>query len=301
VALVNTQQALNMVTDGAILFILASGLAVIFGLMNVINFAHGAFIAVGAYAGAYVTTHGWNLWLSIPLALVVGMLVGLIADLLVIRRVYRRPADTILATIGLGLVVVATITITFGRESQFVDTPVLGSTDLGFATYSSYRVLLFAFAVGLFLLLAVVTRYTRLGLIARAVIANETLASALGVNSGRVRRWTFALGAGLAALAGTLVAPLAGVEPNSGERFLVDSFMVVLIAGSSVVALAIGSLLLGGLASWVAFVADPILGSMTIIVLAVIILRFLPTGLQGVSLMRLPAVRSPLAWRRHET
>jgi branched-subunit amino acid ABC-type transport system permease component len=279
--LMNVQQALNMVTDAAVLFILASGLAVIFGLMKVINFAHGAFITVGAYVGAEATNAAFDPWLVIPLSLVIGLAVGLVVEVGFIRRVYADPWDTILATIAIGLVTVAAISVVFGRETRFVNTPLTGAIDLGIAEYSSYRVFLLLFAIGLFALWWTIHRFTRLGLVARAVIANEGLASSLGINSSRVRRWTFGLGAGLAALAGALVAPLAAVEPNQGERYLVASFMVVMVAGSSVSALAVGSLIFGAAASWVTFVVDPIVGSVTIIILTAAILRFFPTGFEG--------------------
>jgi branched-chain amino acid transport system permease protein len=282
---INAEQALNMVTDGALFFILASGLAVIFGLMNIINFAHGSFIMVGAYAATEITQQGIDPWWGIPVAFAVGLAIGIVVELTVIRWLYGRPWDTILATIGLSLLPIAVVSIAFGKETQNVAPPLSGQWDLGFAKYSSYRMFLLIFAICLFAVLWFLTHRTRLGLIARAVVMNETLASTHGVNSRAVQRWTFVLGCGLAGLAGALVTPIAPVTPYMGENFLVQSFMVVMVAYSSVGGLALAALLLGSLQSWVTFVTDRVLlGSLSIIVLTALILRVLPQGFTTLSL-----------------
>lgn len=298
--MITVQQGLNMVSDGAILFLLAIGLAVIFGLMNVINFAHGAMIMIGAYSGAIVSQQELNPWLSLVAGIVVGAVVGLAVELVIVRRLYDRPWDTILATIGLGLVMVAGVSIVIGRESEFVATPVSGSVDLGFATYSAYRTVLFGIAVLLCAALLVMMKHTRIGLIARAVIANESLSSSLGIDTRGVRRWTFMFGFGLAGLAGALVAPLAAVHPNMGDNYLVPAFMAVMVAYASVGGLALASLVFGATASWITFISSPLVGSVVIIILAATILRFFPNGFQALSLPRRPrrARSSPAAVAR---
>jgi branched-subunit amino acid ABC-type transport system permease component len=294
--MITVQQGLNMVSDGAILFLLAIGLGVIFGLMNVINFAHGAMIMVGAYSAAVATQEALSPWLAIVAGAVVGAAIGLAVETLIIRRLYDRPWDTILATIGLGLVMVAGVSIIIGRESEFVAPPVTGRIDLGFATYSAYRTVLVGFALVLFVALLLVRMYTKVGLIARAVMANESLSSSLGIDTGAVRRWTFMFGFGLAGLAGALVAPLAAVHPNMGDNYLVPAFMAVMVAYSSVGGLAAASLLFGATASWVTFVSNTLVGSVVIIVLAAAILRIFPNGFQALSLPRwLRRARKPAA------
>ncbi|HZQ03081.1 MAG TPA: hypothetical protein VFA88_03585 [Gaiellaceae bacterium] len=281
---INADQALNMLSQGALLFILASGLAVIFGLMNIINFAHGSLIMVGAYAGAEVAAHHLSSWLAIPIGFAVGVALGFVVEVVLIRRLYGRPWDTILATIGLGLILIAVVSIVFGRENKYVGTPLSGEWNLGFDRYSSYRLFLVIFAAALFASLWFVTNKTRLGLVARAVIANETLAATHGIDSRAVRRWTFMVGAGLAGVAGALVAPIGSVQPNMGQDYLVDAFMVVMVAYSSVGGLLLAALLFGAAESWVTFLTTPIVGSVTIIVLTAITLRVLPQGFSALAL-----------------
>jgi branched-subunit amino acid ABC-type transport system permease component len=276
----NAQEAVNMVAEASVLFLIASGLAVIFGLMNIVNFAHGTFIMVGAYATTEIAAQKLSPWWGIPVGLAVGAGIGIVVECLFMRRLYARIWDTILATIGLGLVFVASVAIIFGRESRFAPAPLTGQLDLGFTRYSTYRIFLIGVALALLLLLSALTRYTRLGLVARAVIADETLASALGIDTRTVRTATFAVGGALAALAGTLVAPIGAVDPNMGENYLIAAFMVVIVAGSSIGGLALGCLIFGALTSWISFVSSQIVGSVVIIVLSAAILRVLPTGFE---------------------
>jgi branched-subunit amino acid ABC-type transport system permease component len=147
---ITTQQAMNMVTDGALFFLYAAGLAMIFGLMNIINFAHGSFIMCGAYAVTQVTKAGVSPWVGILVAIAVGLGIGLTTELLMIRWLYNRPWDTILATIGLSLIPIACVQIIFGKEIQPSKDPLSGSWDLGFTEYSSYRIFLLIVAVALF-------------------------------------------------------------------------------------------------------------------------------------------------------
>jgi branched-chain amino acid transport system permease protein len=184
------------------------------------------------------------------------------------------------------------VSILFGLENSSVGSPLSGHADLGFVRYSTYRLFLIALAAVVFVALWAVMRRTQLGLTARAVIENEELASSYGINARRVRRWTFVVGAGFAGFAGALVAPLAAVNPNMGDDYLVSSFMVVLVASGSVGALLGGALLFGGLASLVSYLTSPIVGSLTIIVLTAVILRIRPEGLTGLApVARLRRVR----------
>lgn len=278
--ILSAQQILNMLSDAATLFVLASGLGVIFGLMNVINFAQGAFIAIGAYAASVLTQHAISPWLSIPAGVVLGMACGLVVELAFVRRLYTRPWDTILATIGLQLVIVAALSLIFGLGNKYVEPPVNGEIGVGVTNYSAYRLFIIAIAVVLGALWVATERFTRLGLISRAVMASETLASTLGIDTRVVRRATFVLGCGLAGLGGATIAPMTAVQPNMGDQYLVSAFLIVLVAGNSVGGLALASLILGGVESWVTFLTSPIVGNIAIIVLAAVILRLIPGGLQ---------------------
>lgn len=271
-------QILDILTTAAILYAVAAGLLIIFGVMKIINFAHGGFLTVGGYSALVVTQLGWTPWASFAFALVVGFVCGMVIERLVVRPLYARPLDAILATWGLGIIIGQLITLAFGREVQFVQTPVSGAVDLLGASYSQYRLLMIPAAIILALALGGILNGTKLGLQTRAVIMNENLARGLGINSGMVRFITFSLGAGLASLAGALITPLSSVDPNMGVPWLVSAFMLVLVSGASFVSLGIACLVLGGAQVLVSTYANPVLGGLTIVVLAALILRLRPQG-----------------------
>jgi branched-subunit amino acid ABC-type transport system permease component len=270
---------LDILTTSSMLFIVAAGLMIILGVMKLINFAHGAFLTVGGYAAHVVTDAGFSPWLTIPAAAIVGFLLGVVVERLIVRPLYSRPLDAILATWGLGIVIAQVIVFIFGREVQFAASPISGTTDILATTYSSWRLILVAVAVIIGGLLTALLYLTRFGLHARAVIMNENLARGLGIDSVRVRAMTFGLGAALACAAGALITPLLSVDPNMGLPWLVNSFMLVLISGVAIPGLALASLFLGGAQVLVSTFVSPILGGITIVVLAAVILRIKPQGL----------------------
>src|SRR3984893_5851971 len=137
-----TALVLDIITTAAILFAVASGLLIILGVLKIVNFAHGGFLTIGGYSGLVVTQLGWNPWLAYPAAAVAGIVVGAGIDRFVIRPLYDRPLDAILATWGLGIIIGQLITIVFGREIQFVQTPITGATSVIGGTYSLYRLFL---------------------------------------------------------------------------------------------------------------------------------------------------------------
>lgn len=269
---------LDILTTAAILFAVAAGLMIILGVMKLINFAHGAFLTVGGYVAYLTSAAGLNPWLSIPLAGVLGLLAGLVIERVIVRPLYHRPLDAILATWGLGIVIGQLITLTFGRGVQFATSPLNGTTDLLGTEYSAYRLTVAIVAILLACALSALLSFTRFGLNARAVIMNETLARGLGIDSARVRAITFGMGAGLACAAGALIAPLLSVDPNMGLPWLVNSFMLVMISGVSFPSLLVASLVLGGAQVLVSTYISPILGGMTIVALAALVLRFNPKG-----------------------
>lgn len=271
-------ELLDIITTAAILYAVAAGLLIVFGVMKIINFAHGGFLTVGGYSALIVTQLGLSPWWALPFAFVTGALLGMLVERLVVRPLYSRPLDAILATWGLGIILGQVITLYFGREVQFVESPVKGAMDLAGASYSQYRLILVFVAMGLAAALALVLNGTRLGLQTRAVIMNENLARALGINSGLVRFTTFALGSGLASLAGSLITPLSSVDPNMGVPWLVSAFMLVLVSGMSLASLGVACLVLGGAQVLVSTYGNPILGGLTIVVLAALLLRFRPQG-----------------------
>jgi branched-subunit amino acid ABC-type transport system permease component len=269
-----TNELFDVITTAAVLYIVALGLLIVYGVLKIINLAHGAFLALGSYAAVIATWLGWNPWSALIIALAVGVAVGAVAEWRVLRRLYVRPLDTILATWGLNIIIVQGITLYFGREIHFAESAITQAVNIGGVTYSLYRLVLLVAAVVLGVLVWLVMHRTQIGIVARAVIMNEELAQVLGINTRLVRFVTFCLGAGLASLAGALITPLVSVHPNLGVPWLINAFMLVLVAGVSIANLALAALFLGGAQVLVSAYGNPVLGSLTIVILAVIILRF---------------------------
>ena len=269
---------LDIISSSAILFIISAGLLIIFGVMKILNFAHAGLLSVGGYTALTVTQLGWSPWLAAPMALLVGFFVGALIEQTVMRWLYARSLDAILAAWGLGMILVQLITITYGRQIQFVQTPLSGAITIFDETYSLYRLFLIVVAIALGVILTYIFKGTRLGLNTRAVIMNDSLAQALGINSAWVRFLSFSLGCALATMAGAFITPLASVDPNMGFSWLVSSFMIVLLSGASLASLAISALVLGGAQVLVSTFINPVAGGMTIVVLAAIILRIYPDG-----------------------
>jgi branched-chain amino acid transport system permease protein len=270
--------ALDAVTTAALLFIISSGLLIVFGVMKIINFAHAAFVTVGAYAALVGTRLGLPWVLLLPLAFLTGAVCGALTEATIVRRLYQRPLDAILATWGLGTVIGQVVTLIFGREVQFVQAPITGTIDLFGLDYSAYRIAMIAAAVIVAVAFTALLSGTRLGLATRAVIMNEMLAQGLGVDASRVRLITFASGSGLAALAGALITPLSSVDPNMGLPWLISAFMLVMVSGGSLLTLAASCLVLGGLQVIVSTFVNPILGGLTIAICAAVVLRIRPEG-----------------------
>jgi branched-chain amino acid transport system permease protein len=269
---------LDIVTSAAILYVVAAGLLIVFGVMKIINFAHGGFLTMGGYCVLAVSNLGLSPMLAIPVSFVFGAIVGMAVEWLVVRPLYARPLDAILATWGLGIVIGQIITLIYDRGVQLVPNPVAGAVSVLGESYSRYRIAMVAVALLFGLALAAILQWTRLGLVTRAVIMNEDLARGLGVDTGLVRFATFSLGAGLACLAGALITPLSSVDPSLGISWLVNAFMLVLVSGASLVSLAIAAVVLGGAQVLISSYFNPVYGSMAIVILAALLLRVRPQG-----------------------
>ena len=258
---------LDILTTAAILFIVSIGLLAIFGVLKIINFAHGAWLTVGAYCAVVTAKLGLNPWAALPLAFAVGAALGGLAEHFIIRPLYRRPLDAILATWGLGIVV-----------GQLIPNLYAGTVEILGVDYSAYRLVALGIALAIGTLFALTIERTRLGLSARAVIMNETLARSLGIDTGRVRLVVFMLGAGFAGLAGVLLTPLTSVDPNMGVSWLIGAFMLVMVADASYLALAAACLVFGAAQVLISTFVSPILGSIAVAVLAALVLRISPKG-----------------------
>ena len=265
----------------AFLVISCAGLAVIFGMMGVINLAHGEVIMCGADVTASAARAG----LPLPVAILTGALVagavGMLVERVVIRHLYHRPLDSIIATWGISLIATQGVLIVLGSTMQGVGTP-LGSIEVGGRSYSLYRLVLMVCALGLLGGLYLLFYHSRFGVIARATIQKPHMAHALGVNTRRMYGLTFGLGAALAGLAGGLYAPTMTMVPTMGATFIVESFVTVVVGGADIFvgaapAAAILALIKAGLTAWY----GQLFGQIGLLVTVILVIRILPGGLSG--------------------
>jgi urea ABC transporter permease protein UrtB len=275
-----TTVILNAMTLISILMLVGLGLAIIFGLMGVINLAHGEFVTIGAFSLAMIQGFGGSFWLALLLAPLIGAALGFLIERLLIRHLYSRPLATILATWGLSLIIQQSLQLTFGAAPQKVDSPITSSVELFGANYPLYRIVMIGLAISVMLACSLVVRRTRFGLDLRSVIQNRDMADALGIDTGRVYAIAFSAGAGLAALAGVLIAPLTAVIAQMGVNYLARSFFVVIVGGAgSVPGVVAGSAVVGGSETLLNYVIPATLSQALVLVLAVIIVRLKPSGL----------------------
>jgi urea ABC transporter permease protein UrtB len=271
---------LNALTLISILMLVGLGLAIIFGLMNVVNLAHGEFVTVGAYTLALVQSLGGSYWLALALAPLVGAAAGLIIERGIIRHLYTRPLATILATWGLSLALQQLLQIAFGAAPQRVVGPLGGSVSILGAPYPAYRLLLISFALAIVVGCVVAFHRTRFGLDLRSVIQDRDMAEALGIDTSRVYALAFAAGAALAAIAGVLIAPLTVVIAQMGVNYLARSFFVVIVGGAgSIAGVGAGSAVIGGAETLLNYELPVTVSQALVLVLAIVIVRFRPKGL----------------------
>lgn len=265
----------------AFLVLSACGLAVIFGMMGVINLAHGEFIM----CGAYVTVATARLGLPLPLAILCGALAagiaGLLVERLMIRHLYDRPLDTIVATWGLSLIVTQGTLILLGSSLPGVGVP-LGSFTAGAYSYSTYRLVLIAAAIAVLAGLYLFFNRTRFGTLARATIQVPHMAEALGVDTRLVYSLTFGLGAALAGLTGGLYAPTMTIVPTMGATFIMEAFVTVVVGGADVfLGTAPAAALLGVVKAAMTSWQGQLFGQIGLLIAVIVVIRVLPRGLSG--------------------
>ena len=265
----------------ASLVLLALGLAIIYGMMGVINLAQGEFIMLGAYTVVLSSAHGLDLWVGMALAPVVVGAVGLVVERCIIRFLYGRLLDTMLATWGLSLGLIAAVTLILGPSTEGVATP-FGHVAIGGYAVSAYNLFVIAATGFLVVLTWGVFNRTRFGLIARGAMQNADMVAALGVHPPTIYMMTFSLGSALAGLAGAIMAPLTGVVPSLGLAFVAKVFITVTVGGAAIFSGTLGAgTLLGAIESAVSFISTPIYGQVAMLGCALVVLRFAPQGISG--------------------
>jgi branched-chain amino acid transport system permease protein len=265
----------------AFLILAAAGLAIVFGMMGVINMAHGEFIMCGAYVTVGLVHAGLPLVLAQLLGTVAAGLVGVAVEWTIVRKLYKRPLDSLLATWGLSLIVTQGMLLIFGSSLAGIGTPQ-GSFSIGTYTFSTYRLVLFGCAVAVLAAIYLVFMRTRFGVHARATMQNAAIAQATGVRVGRVYALSFGLGAALAGFCGAMYAPTMTLMPTMGAAFLIESFVTVVVGGANVllgtapagVLLAVVRTALNG---W----GGQIVGQIGMLLAVIVVIRLLPEGLSG--------------------
>ena len=264
----------------ASLALISAGLAVVFGMMKVINFAHGEFMMLGGYTTITAVNLGINVFVAMLIIapLIVG-LIGLIVERLIIRHLYGRLVDTMLATWGLSLLLVGIVSTIFGNTTTSITTPISGFA-VGDYQVNGYNFFIISIASILLVAMSVLLKTTRLGLIARGTMQRSETAAALGYSPNRVYMATFFCGSALTGLAGAVFAPLVGLVPTSGSAYLAEAFITVVAGGPAlIVGLLSSATIFGAINQIVTFASTAVLGEVAILIAAVIILRLIPQGI----------------------
>ena len=302
------QNAWYGISLGSVLLLAAIGLAITFGVMGVINMAHGEMVMLGAYATFVVQESirtktivlglpgmlaleiplpvnlslDWSLPIAIPIAFLVAALVGMAIERTIIRFLYGRPLETLLATWGLSLILQQAVRSVFGPTNREVANPswMSGAFEIGHITITYNRLWILCFTLGVFALLLVMLRFTALGLEMRAVTQNRRMAAAMGIATSRVDALTFGLGSGIAGIAGVALSQIDNVSPNLGQGYIIDSFMVVVFGGvGNLWGTLVGAFTLGIANKFLEPVAGAVLGKIAILVLIILFIQKRPRGL----------------------
>ena len=266
----------------AFLALTSAGLAVVFGMMRVINLAHGEFVMIGGYTTIACAKAGINIYFAmLVVSPLVGGILGLLVERLVVRQLYGRMIDTMLATWGLSLLMVGIVTFIFGNTAVSVPAPIPGY-ELGEFQMGGYNLFIIGIATLLIICMWLVMRFTRLGLVARGAMQSADVASSLGYDPKRVYMWTFAVGAALSGLAGGVLAPLTGLLPSSGGAYIAKAFITVITGGAAVITGTLSSsVIFGTINQIVSFGSTPVIGEIAMLAFAVVLLRLMPQGITG--------------------
>ncbi len=276
---------------GSVLLLAAIGLAITFGVMGVINMAHGEMVMLGAYTTfvvqeiirtSYPGLFDWSLLIALPLAFLVSAFVGVIIERGIIRHLYGRPLETLLATWGVSLILQQGVRSIFGPTNQEVGNPswMSGAFQLGELEITWNRLWIIVFSMAVFFVLLFAFNKTPMGLQMRAVTQNRRMASAMGIRTPFVDSMTFALGSGIAGIAGVALSQIDNVSPNLGQSYIIDSFMVVVFGGvGNLWGTLVGALSLGILNKFLEPFAGAVLGKIIVLVLIILFIQKRPRGL----------------------
>ncbi|MGE0613248.1 MAG: urea ABC transporter permease subunit UrtB [Hyphomicrobiales bacterium] len=276
---------------GSVLLLAAIGLAITFGVMGVINMAHGEMVMIGAYTTFVVQEvirqsapglFNYSLFIALPLAFVISGAIGIAIERGIIRWLYGRPLETLLATWGLSLMLQQAVRSIFGPTNREVGNPdwMSGAVDVGALTLTYNRIWIIVFALLVFFALQLLLKKTPFGLQMRAVTQNREMAGAMGIRTGRVDALTFGLGSGIAGIAGVALSQIDNVSPNLGQGYIIDSFMVVVFGGvGNLWGTLVGAMTLGVANKFLEPYAGAVLGKIFVLVFIILFIQKRPRGL----------------------
>jgi urea transport system permease protein len=276
---------------GSVLLLAAIGLAITFGVMGVINMAHGEMVMIGAYVTfmvqEYIRTSNpglfdYSLLIAVPIAFVVAGLIGILIEQSIIRFLYGRPLETLLATWGLSLILQQAVRTAFGPTNREVGAPswMSGTFSIGQINITYGRLWIIVFTMAVFVGLLGLLRFTRLGLEMRAVTQNRAMAASMGIRTARVDALTFGLGSGIAGIAGVALSQIDNVSPNLGQGYIIDSFLVVVFGGvGNLWGTLVAALSLGIANKFLEPFAGAVLAKIAILVFIILFIQKRPRGL----------------------
>ncbi|MBU9597950.1 branched-chain amino acid ABC transporter permease [Burkholderia multivorans] len=273
---------LNILGYVSILMLVALGLAIVFGMMDIVNLAHAEWVTIGAYALAVAQAVGGKgaFWLALLVAPAVGALLGWCLERFIIRLLYHRPLDTLLATYAVSLIVQKALDLIFGTQPMLVYAPFEGAVRVPGGSYPIYRLFVIGVALSVTASCWLLSARTRFGTQLRAVIQHPAMAEAAGIDTRRLNRIAFCGGAALASLAGVLVAPMVSVESHLGVAYLAKAFFVIVLGGiGSIAGSIVGSAVIGTAETLLGYRVDPSLASAIVLILSIVVIRFRPQGL----------------------
>lgn len=274
-------QVFNGLTNTSILFLIAIGLVIIFGLLDVVNMAHGEFIMFGAYS-AVVCVNMLHLpfIIAIVVAAIVAGFIGAIVEKLIIKRLYGKVAETLLGTFALSYIFQQLIRSIFGPEDQQMSLPVDVAFELGNVYIPVYNLILIALSILILLGTLLLLTKTTLGMQIRANVQNRKMVQCLGISSPKIDTLTFTYGCALAGIAGALIAPIKGISPGMGMTYIVDSFLVVVLGGlQSIIGSLFSSLIISESSTVLAGYMTEISAKLIVFMAIIVIIRFKPQGL----------------------
>lgn len=279
------QTAVSVLFDAAIitmvLALAAFGLAIIYGLVGVINLGHGAMLTLGAYFTWAAVHAGVPFFVAVLIAGLGVGLIGLVFEHMVVRHLYDRPFDTLLLTWGFFLVSTEIVKIVFGTDFRNVASPFSGAIDIGIYSLPAYRTFVALLSAAIIAVTALVLFKSSLGIQIRALIQNREMASLLGLNIKATYKLVFTFGAFMAGLAGGLISPMLSIDPYIGNVYLVRSFFVVIVGGVGqlLAGTLLGSFFIGGAETVLALFSSQGVAQVAVFFIAIVILRFRPQGL----------------------